>query len=252
MKKHVYALILLIVLLSGCSNQTQQKTVITVSSASSLSDVLQDAATQFQAEHPTINIQFNFGASGSLKEQIEQGAPVDLFLSASSEKYEELVNEQLIDNSVNLASNEIVLITSVKSTVNLHEFSDLVHDDIEKIAIGTPTVVPAGTYGKQALDYYDVWTSIENKIVYAKDVRQVLTYVETNNAQAGIVYKTDALSSDKVRIVNTAGESSHDAIFYPAGVVNSTKAPKEASLFLQYIQSEDVQHIWEQYGFQME
>ena len=79
MKKHVYALILLIVLLSGCSNQTQQQTVITVSAASSLSDVLQDVATQFQEEHPTISIQFNFGASGSLKEQIEQGAPVDLF-----------------------------------------------------------------------------------------------------------------------------------------------------------------------------
>ena len=251
MKKHIVTFILLVVLLSGCSNETQQ-TVLTVSAASSLSDVLQDAATQFQVEHPTISIQFNFGASGSLKEQIEQGAPVDLFISASIEKYEELVNERLIDPGVNLASNEIVLITSVKSTVNLQEFSDIVHDAIEKIAIGTPSIVPAGTYGKQALHYYDVWASIENKIVYAKDVRQVLTYVETNNAQAGIVYKTDAIPSDKVRIVNTTGESTHDAIFYPAGVVNSTKAPKEASLFLQYIQSEDVQHIWEQYGFQME
>lgn len=251
MKKHLYALILLIVLLSGCSNETQQ-TVLTVSAASSLSDVLQDIATQFQVEHPTINIQFNFGASGSLKEQIEQGAPVDLFISASSEKYEELVNEQLVDSSVNLASNELVLITSVKSTVNLQEFSDLVHDDIEKIAIGTPSVVPAGTYGKQALHYYDVWASIENKIVYAKDVRQVLTYVETNNAQAGIVYKTDALSSDKVHIVKTAEKSSHDAISYPAGIVNDTKAMEEARLFLHYLQSKDVQPIWEQYGFQME
>lgn len=252
MKKHLYALILLIVLLGGCSNQTQQQTVITVSAASSLSDVLQDIATQFQVEHPTINIQFNFGASGSLKEQIEQGAPVDLFLSASSEKYEELVNEQLVDSSVNLASNELVLITSLNSTIDLHDFSDLVHDDIEKIALGMPSVVPAGTYGKQALHYYDVWASIENKMVYAKDVRQVLTYVETNNAQVGIVYKTDALSSDKVHIVKTAEKSSHDAIFYPAGVVNSTKTPEEARLFLHYLQSEDVQPIWEQYGFQME
>ena len=251
MKKHIVAVILLIVLLSGCSNQAQQ-TVLTVSAASSLRDVLQDAATQFQAEHPTISIQFNFGASGSLKEQIEQGAPVDLFISASSEKYEELVNEQLINHSVNLASNELVLITSLKSTIDLHEFSDLLHDDIDKIALGTPSVVPAGAYGKQALHDYDVWTTIENKIVYAKDVRQVLTYVETNNAQAGIVYKTDALASKKVRIVKTAEKSSHDAISYPAGVVNDTKAMEKARLFLQYLQSEDVQPIWEQYGFQME
>ena len=251
MKKHLYALILLMVLLSGCSNETQQ-TVLTVSAASSLRDVLQEAATKLQAEHSTIHVQFNFGASGSLKEQVTQGAPVDLFISASSEKYEELVNEQLIDHTVNLASNELVLITSINSTINLHDFSDLLHDDIEKIALGTPSVVPAGTYGKQVLHDADVWTNIGNKIVYAKDVRQVLTYVETNNAQAGIVYKTDALSSKKVRIVKTAKKSSYDAISYPAGIINDTKAMEEAHLFLQYLQSEDVQPIWEQYGFQLE
>ena len=147
--------------------------------------------------------------------------------------------------------NELVLITSTKQE-GLTTFQDLVSDDIEKIALGTPETVPAGEYGQQALQYYDVWATVESKIVYAKDVRQVLTYVETNNVQAGIVYKTDALSSDKVRIVQTAEQSSYDAIVYPAVVVTITTRIEDAHVFLDYLAGENVQQIWQQYGFDME
>ena len=251
MKKNIYLFLLVATILAGCSAEKETQSVLTVSAAASLSDVLEEMATQFQDEHPKIDVQFNFGASGSLKEQIEQGAPVDVFISASTEKFNELVDGGFVEDGTNLVRNELVLITSTEQE-GVQTFQDLVSDKIEKIALGTPDVVPAGEYGQQALQYYDVWSTIESKIVYAKDVRQVLTYVETNNTQAGIVYKTDALSSNKVRIVQTADDDSHDTIVYPAGVVKNTKLSKEAHLFLDYLEDESMQQIWEQYGFQME
>ena len=237
-------------MLTGCSAEKEEQSLLTVSAATSLSDVLQEIATQFQDEHPEIDVQFNFGASGSLKEQIEQGAPVDVFISASTDKFNELVDGDLIEDRTNLVSNDLVLITSAEQE-NIQTFQDLENEQIEKIALGTPDTVPAGEYGQQALQYYDVWSKIESKIVYAKDVRQVLTYVETNNTQAGIVYKTDAISSDKVRIVQTADANSHDAIIYPAGVVTNTKLSEDAHLFLDYLADDSTRKIWEQYGFDM-
>lgn len=251
MKNYFYIFLLLVALLTGCSNETEQQSVLTVSAAASLSDVLEEIAAQFQEDYPNIKVQFNFGGSGSLKGQIEQGAPVDVFISASTAKFNELVEGELVEDGTNLVRNELVLITSTEQE-GITTFQDLLSDDIEKIALGTPDVVPAGEYGQQALQYYDVWATVESKIVYAKDVRQVLTYVETNNVQAGIVYKTDALSSDKVRIVQTAEQSSYDVIVYPAGVVTSTTRIEDAHVFLDYLAGENVQQIWQQYGFDME
>ena len=251
MKKYSYILLLLVALLTGCANETEEHSVMTVSAAASLSDVLQEIATQFQEEHSAVDIQFNFGASGTLKEQIEQGAPADVFISASTEKFDELQQKGLVEDGQNLVRNELVLITSIEQQ-SVTTFQDLSNADLEKIALGTPDVVPAGEYGMQALQFYGIWDNIQSKIVYAKDVRQVLTYVETNNAQAGIVYKTDALTSDKVRIVQTAERGSHDAIVYPAGVVSNTKVSEHAYAFLDYLTDENVQQIWEQYGFNME
>lgn len=258
MKKHIFATagLLLSFLAGGCSeagtDKTAQETVLTVSAASSLQDVMEDIAHAFQEDHPTIDIRLNLGASGSLSEQIEQGAPVDLFISASAEKFHELTEQKLIEEQANLARNELVLIVPVESDGQVQQFHDLTAGHVEKVAIGTIAVVPAGTYGKQALEYYEVWDRIEKKVVYAKDVRQVLTYVETKNAQAGIVYKTDALTSHKVKVVETAEEDSHDAIFYPAGIISRTEHPEDAALFFQYLTSEEVQNSWEAHGFAME
>ena len=258
MKKHIFATagLLLSILAGGCSEagtkKAAEETVLTVSAASSLQDVMEDIAHAFQEDHPTIDIRLNLGASGSLSAQIEQGAPVDLFISASVEKFHDLTEQKLIEEQMNLARNELVLIVPAESDGQVQQFRDLTEDHVEKVAIGTASVVPAGTYGKQALEYYEVWNRMEEKVVYAKDVRQVLTYVETKNAQAGIVYKTDALASHKVKIVETAEEDSHDAIIYPAGIISRTEHPEESELFFQYLTSEEVQNSWEAHGFTME
>lgn len=117
------------------------------------------------------------------------------------------------------------------------------------MSIGTPESVPAGKYAKELLEKMDIWNNIEEKVVYAKDVRQVLTYVETNNVDAGIVYKTDALISEKVNIVDTAEENTHDPIIYPLGVIKDTSHPEEAKLFYDYLQNEKSMDIFKEYGF---
>ena len=247
-----------LVIITGCSNshanpaEKEEPIVLTVSAAASLQNVLEEITKTFHKEHPQIEIKYNFGASGALAKQITQGAPVDLFLSASVDNYKELEDKNLISKGANLVSNKLVLITSNNSAFAIKDFSDLKDQEIEKVAMGTPTVVPAGTYAKQVLEHAQVWDDVEKKVVYAKDVRQVLTYVETGNVEAGIVYKTDALISDKVKIVATADAQSHDRIIYPVGMIKNTNYPDETALFYDYLQSDSTKKLWIKYGFTRE
>ncbi len=241
--------------LSGCSASTNDsnpdKKVILVSAASSLKDVLEEIVVDFQTKYPKMELKFNFAASGTLKQQIEQGAPVDIFISASVDKFEELTAQSYIEDQTVLVSNELVFITSINNQ-NFNQLEDLrnmKHLDFEKISIGTPSIVPAGAYAEQALTNIGIFEDIQNKIVYAKDVRQVLTYVETENVQAGFVYKTDAILSEKVKIVGNVDPKYYDPIHYPAGIVKNSKHPEESKLFLDYLNSEAVKAIWTKYGF---
>lgn len=244
--------IFLIVVLSGCSESRSEKddsVELTISAASSLQEVLVEILEEFHKKYSNIGIHYNFGASGSLVKQIEQGAPVDMFLSASSEKFNELSKKGFIQDSASFISNELVLITAINGDLQLETIEDLDSNGVEKISIGTPSIVPAGTYAKQSLNHYNLWAKIESKIVYAKDVRQVLTYVESGNVGAGFVYKTDALNSDKVKIITNVDEESHDSITYPTGIINGTESLAEVRQFYEFIQSEEVKDIWIKYGF---
>jgi molybdate transport system substrate-binding protein len=253
-----FSLMVLFLSLAGCSNSDTgeekqdaagEKAELTISAAASLQDALTEIEAMFEKEHPNVLINFNFGASGSLQQQISQGAPADLFFSAAEDKFDQLVQDGLIEekNGVDLVGNEMVLVVPKESAVGIKSFNDL--PEAEKLSIGTPQSVPAGKYAKESLEKMDIWNNIEEKVVYAKDVRQVLTYVETNNVDAGIVYKTDALISEKVDIVDTADENTHDPIIYPLGVIKDTRHPEEAELFYDYLQNEKSMVIFEEYGF---
>ncbi|MEK3856233.1 molybdate ABC transporter substrate-binding protein [Cytobacillus sp. FSL H8-0458] len=257
-----FSLMVLFLSLAGCSNSdlpkntgedkregAGEKVELTISAAASLQDALTEIETRFEKEHPNVLINFNFGASGSLQQQISQGAPADLFFSAAEDKFDKLVNDGLIEenNGIDLVGNELVLVVPKKSALKIKSFSDLTNAD--KLSIGTPESVPAGKYAKELLEKMDIWNNIEEKVVPAKDVRQVLTYVETNNVDAGIVYKTDALISEKVDMVDTADENTLNPIIYPLGVIKDTSHPEEANLFYDYLQNEISMGIFEEYGF---
>lgn len=257
----IYSIMILLLVVSGCSineqtkkpeqNQevSEKKVELTISAAASLQEALNEIKTTFEKEHSNVTVNYNFGASGALQQQISQGAPVDLFFSAAEDKFDKLVQDGLIDKSkgTDLVGNELVLVVPNDSKKDVKAFKDLTKTD--KISIGTPEAVPAGQYAKETLEKLNVWKAIEGKVVYAKDVRQVLTYVETNNVDAGIVYKTDALISQKVKIVATAEDITHAPIIYPLGVIKDSKYPKEAQLFYDYLQNEISMKTLEKYGF---
>jgi molybdate transport system substrate-binding protein len=186
-----------------------------------------------------------------LQKQIEQGAPADLFISAAPKQMDALDQKNLIQKPTrkNLLENQLVLIVPKKSSMDVTAYDDLTKDRVKKFSIGEPETVPAGQYAQQVLKKIDLWDKVKDKAVLAKDVRSVLTYVETGNVEAGIVYQTDAAVSDKVQIVSAAPAGSHQPIIFPIAVLTGAKQPKAAEEFLTYLCSAEAKIIFEKHGF---
>jgi molybdate transport system substrate-binding protein len=255
MKKVIFTIMLIaLIFLSACTTKEENQledVELTISAAASLNTALSEIKTNFEQENKQITLFYNTGGSGTLQQQILQGAPVDIFLSASNDQFNNLSKEGFIDkqDQVNLLSNQLVLITNIETPGRFTQFSELQEGKIKKLAIGNPDTVPAGMYAKQTLQNLGLWDLLLPKVIQTKDVRQVLTYVETGNVEAGIVYMTDAKISDKVKVVAVAEPEAHDTIIYPAGIIKSSKNKKEAALFLNYLQSPSAEIIFKKYGF---
>ncbi len=239
----------------GKDSNKKQKIILTISAAASLSDCLADIEKKFNKMHPSVSLLFNFGGSGSLQQQILNGAPVDLYIFADKDKANKLVEEDLVIEETNkeLLGNSLVLIVPKTSKKPINTLEDLLHSDLEKIAVGTPETVPAGKYTKQALIETGLWNKLndQGKFVPTKDVRQVLTYVETNNVDAGFVYHTDAIQSAKVIIITEIPASTHDPIVYSTGVLRSSKHINEATIFSDFLLGEQAKAIFTKYGFKV-
>ncbi len=267
--KLVIAFLFILMVTVACSNNqstTEQSSVndetqtasentenveLTISAAASLSDAMDVIGDTYEEEHPEVTLNFNFAGSGSLQQQISQGAPVDLFFSAAEDKFDVLVEEGKIaeNDGVDLLGNSIVLVVPNEGQSMITGFEDLAKKDVEKISIGTPETVPAGKYGKESLENMGLWSDVESKVVYAKDVRQVLSYVETENVAAGMVYKTDASVSDEVTIVAESDPSTHTPIIYPVGIIKDTEKYEAAKEFYSFLQSDSALKVFEEYGF---
>lgn len=251
--KIIIASLILGPFLVACSNTDgeEAKTELVISTASSLKEAMEDIQHTYEKENPHIKLRFNFGASGSLQQQISQGAPVDLFFSAAEDKLDLLVEEGFIDETdvTDLLGNELVLIVPNGKETDIGILQDLVKQEVEKVSIGIPEAVPAGKYAKESLQNLGIWNDVENKIVFAKDVRQVLSYVETGNVAAGIVYKTDVMSAEKVKIITSVEGQLHTSIIYPLGIIKDTKHYEDAKSFYNYLQSEKGLKVFEDYGF---
>ncbi|BAT50209.1 molybdenum ABC transporter ATP-binding protein [Bacillus altitudinis] len=244
-------------LLTGCQTEStspdqRKKTELVISAAASLQDALKEIESAYEDDHPNVTLTNNFGSSGALKQQIAQGAKADLFFSAAEEPFDDLVQSGDIDqdHTKDVIQNELVLIVPKDGSSSIKTFRDVDHIK-GKIALGTPESVPAGTYAKEIFTKLNIWDQVKQNAVYGKDVRQVLNYVETGNVEAGVVYKTDALVSRKVKIVDEANQDMHSPIIYPVGIVKQTEHMKEANAFFQYLQSDPAAAIFKKYGFQV-
>ena len=147
-----------------------------------------------------------------------------------------------------LLTNQLVLVTPKNEKI-INKIQDLTQTNVEKIAMGEPNSVPAGQYGEEVLKFYKILDQVKSKIIYGKDVRQVLTYVETGNVNAGMVYLTDAKTSSQVRIAATAPKNSHSPIVYPLAILKDSKNPDAAKAFSQFLLSSPSKTIFKKYGF---
>jgi molybdate transport system substrate-binding protein len=223
---------------------------ITVSAASSLTDVMREIGPRFEAANPGVTVRFNFAASGVLIQQILQGAPVDVFISADQVTMDRGVEARVIDPGTrrDFAANSLVMISPLQGGVPLSTITDLGRPEVRRVAVGKPVTVPVGRYTREALDNARIWVGIEPKIVFADNVRQVLDYVSRGEVEAGFVYRTDAeLMKDRVRIVLTA--TGHSPVAYPAAMVAQSRDKTRSRAFLDFLSGPQARSILQRFGF---
>jgi len=261
-KKRVITFLSLIVVtlcaIAGCSflsptvEQTSKPLAsqLTVSAAASLKEALGEITPLYSKAKNNFAIRNNFGSSGDLQQQIMNGAPVDVFISAAAKQMDELQKKDLIvaDTRRNLLSNRLVLIVPADKG-DTKELKDLTNAGIERIAIGDPRSVPVGQYAEQALTKLELLQDVQSKFVLGNNVRQVLQFVESGNAQAGIVYATDAKTSTKVKVVEIIDAKLHKLIVYPIAVIQKSTNQPSAKSYLEFLSSEPAKNIFEKYGF---
>ncbi|CAI3939381.1 ABC-type molybdate transport system [Commensalibacter communis] len=223
---------------------------IVISAAISLSNAFKEIAKTYEAEHPTDKILFNFGASGSLLQQLNQGAPVDVFASADEKTMDQASEKGLIikKSRKDFTYNNLVLIAPIHSVLHVQNVDDLLQPAIQKIAMGQPQIVPAGRYTQQLLEQNHVWDKVQNKLIIGQNVRQVLDYVGRDEVNVGFVYHSDAaIAQDKVKILLEF--SLNRSICYPIALVKQRKPNQNAQRFIDFVLSSTGQNILEKYGF---
>ena len=251
MARLLLTLALGIVLATGASHSALAADV-TVYAAASLKDALDELARRFETASGNKVIAV-YAASNTLAKQIESGAPADVFVSADLDWADYLELRQLLraGSRVNLVGNELVLVAPAASTSALRiapNFPLAAALGDGKLAMANPDSVPAGKYGKRALEALGVWSAVERQVVGADNVRAALTFVARGEAPFGIVYKTDALAEKGVRIVDVFPQSSHAPIVYPMAIVAASKSPEAAALS-GFLRAEAARTTWQKYGF---
>lgn len=229
-------LLLLLVMVGPASAQT-----LRVGAAISLRDSLEEIAQQYESISGE-RVAFVFGSSGQIAAQIKSGAPIDLFVSAATRQVDDLIEAGLVDPATRrmVAGNRLVLIVPADATDPPDGFAALADDSVRRIAIGEPVTVPAGYYAAQVIASLDLTDAVAGKVVYGKNVRQVLAYVERGEVSAGIVYATDARQSgDKVRIIAHADDTSHEPVVYPSVIVTASDKSESARRFQAYLAESD-------------
>ena len=253
---------------AGCSAQesaetTEQadKTEIVVFAAASMTDTMNEIAEMYKTVNPDVDIVYNFDSSGTLKTQIQEGADCDIFISAAQKQMNQLdinggeENTEGLDfvdseTRFDLVSNSVVLITPVGNPAGVESFDDVATDKVSLIALGNSDV-PVGQYSEEIFNYMGIWDQLnsESKITFGSNVREVLAQVEEGAVDCGVVYSTDAATTDKVEIAATAPEGSHQDVTYPAAVLKTSKNPEAAKAFIDYLKTDECTEVFEKAGF---
>lgn len=223
---------------------------VTVFAAASLSDALKEIAPLY-TKTTGDTLRFNFGASGALARQIKEGAPADVIVSADELRVDQLEKAGLLAAGTRrtILANQLVVVVSAEDGALVAALADLTKAVVKRLAIGEPATVPVGTYTKEHLQKLGLWSQVSAKCVPLDNVRSVLAAVEAGNADAGFVYRTDALVSKKVRIAVEVPLAEGPKITYPAAALRDAKEPGAAAKFVAFLAGPEAQAVFARCGF---
>lgn len=226
---------------------------ILVAAAASLQYVMEDEIKPaFEEANPDVAVTFTFDSSGKLQTQIEEGADADVFFSAAKKQMNALNEQGLVDadSIVELLENKITLIVPRGSELGITGFEDITR--AERIAIGDPESVPVGQYARESFENLGMWGEVEAKASFGTNVTEVLSWVAAGSADAGIVYLTDATTSDQfdqVEVIGYAPDGSVSRVIYPVGIVSASTKKDAAQRFVDYLSTEEALEAFALYGF---
>lgn len=237
--------------LNSCNIKTVKPVLLTVSAAGVYRNVLTEIDELYQQEKPNVTITYNIAGSGFLRQQIEQGAPVDIYLPGIDKEMDSLQAKGLIipETRQNLTQNSIALIVHKDSTLPISGFKDLTSKYVKRVALGADTV-SAGLYTKQVLSFFGIYEQVKQKGVFAEeDIRQVLKQVETKSVDVGITYATEPKLSDVVKTITLAPEKSHSRVTSPIAVLKKCHNILEAKEYIKFLLSDQATSLFEKNGF---
>ncbi len=262
MKKRKLSLFLVFIMalfvVTSCANSSSkakskdENVTILLAAASSMEYSLNEVIKMFEVEYPMITVDVTYDSSGKLQTQIEEGLGADLFLPAGMKQMNALKDQELVDGDqvVELLENKVVLIVPKVGSSDVTGFSNIL--EAEAIVIGDPASVPAGQYAEVIFLNIGIYEEVLKKASLATNVTQVLNQVAEGSADAGIVYATDAATTDAVRVLEEAPEGSLDArVIYPIGLVSNSKNKEAAKVFIEYLQTKDGAEVFEEFGFSL-
>lgn len=226
-----------------------EKTILLAAAASLKNCIDKELIPLFTQKYPNITVDTTYDSSGKLQAQIEEGADVDVFISAAMKQMIALNDKGLIKEGtmVELLENKIVLILPKDSMLDITSFEDILKAEI--IAVGDPESVPAGQYAKESFENLGLWQDVLAKASLGTNATEVLSWVASGSADAGVVYATDAASNENVKVVAEAPEGSVSKVIYPLGIIDATAKLEAGQIFTEFLKSEEALSIFETYGF---
>ncbi len=230
----------------------EEPVTILVAAAASMEYSLNEIIEMFEAKYSHVTVEATYDSSGKLQTQIEEGLEADVFLSAAMKQMDALKDQELVDadSVLELLENKVVLIVPATEDSSITGFDNIL--DAETIAIGDPESVPVGQYAEMILNNMGIYDEVLAKASLGTNVTQVLNWIAEGSADAGIVYATDAATTDTVRVIEEAPEGTLDTkVIYPTGIISSSKNKETANLFIEYLQTEEGASVLEKFGFSM-
>jgi molybdate transport system substrate-binding protein len=239
------------------------KTTLTVFAAASMTESMNRIAALYKTAAPDVEIVCNFDSSGTLKTQIQQGAECDLFISAGQRQMDQLdiaaspsVNTEKLDfvlpgTRFDIVANQVVLIVPKgRNPKGIRDFADVASDKVSLVSLGNSDV-PVGQYSEEIYKHLGLWEKLErmSKITFASNVKEVLVQVAAGAVDCGVVYSTDAATSDGVEVVASAPAGSHRPIVYPAAILRGTKNEAAARAFAEFLKGKESAGVFERIGF---